>query len=248
MDRSVPGRVHEGESMTLQFVDIDRGGALAIAARVEGLWLEMAAQAAPLLAMITTMHAHNAQLTAELIGPEGMQEGNAFAQGVMEMTHAVQSLQRGTAVLAFVETVEGSERVQHVAVIRRDGIPEGAQLGAWPIVIGVAAVAVSLAAVIVSRFDYDLQLLKQKAEQGRVQMLERIAEKAAEMRATDPQFADRILDFAAAAQAAELDASKNPSGWLERFFASAGSAAGATVPWLLVGLGLWAFSKRRRAA
>lgn len=232
----------------MEVVNLTAGEGRAVAARIEGLWSELLQVAAPSVAMFTTLHQRDQEAAVRLFGADTMQQGAALLAELHTLWRAAQELRSGSAVLiAWREGPEGMS----VAVVRRAGIPAGGQLAAWPIVVGIGLVAIAAGFVLVRSFDLDIQKLKNAAAALRIQAVERATQNAAAIRATDPAFAQRMLDAVAAATAAEVQASSNPGSWLDRFFAGFG-AIGQAIPPLALLLGLlWLAGRRperRRAA
>lgn len=240
----------------MNVVPMSSGEAHALALAAEGLWADLMTAAAPNVALMSTLAA---ELTpdemAKLFGPDLLDEARALLHELRNLHRNVALVENGTAVL--VPWREGREPVISIAIVRRNMLPPGADLAAWPIVAAAAAIGVvviTAGAVIVKAFDTYTQNLKSRTADLRVKMFERMATNAEAIRATDPAFAAKLLDAAGKATAAEVTAAGQGKSWLDRFFGgiAAGAGAGLAAPLVVALLAFLFFAtqgaRQRRAA
>jgi hypothetical protein len=175
-----------------------------------------------------------------------------FLQGDIARLYPVaRRLDAGTAVL-IPWYDEKEDTGQHLAVIDRAGVPAGAELAGWPVVVAVVGLAIGGAYVLVKYWERDLLQLAKDTAGIRATAAARIMANAEAIRASDPAAYARIVDTLAKAQLVGETAAANPDTWLQKALTQVAGAAKAAVqlsPLLILGF-LWFMSgdRRRRAA
>jgi len=231
-------------------INVERAKAPQLAAAMELRWGLVSNKVAIDAAWFMTMMQElgPTELIA-LIGPDAMQESQALVLRMRRLYAASRMLDNGTAFLLLWST---QEEGQHVAVVRRQGLPQGAELGVWPIAIIAAGVVLSgiAAHVVVRYWETDVTELAQDNKTLELKMLERIQANAEALTKTDPARAARMMEANTKALAAQRTALADPKSWLERAFQSVGRIAGSAVSPLLVVGGLLLLSRfmEKRAA
>ena len=225
--------------------------ARAIRDVLESQWqLQRAAIAAELAGPATLARLLTPGEILRVMGPDvvdGYRQAAARAKLVYDASRA---LDAGKAVLVPWHPNLPGSGVIAIAVVRKEGLPNVGTLGVWPIfvVAGVVGlVTISAAAVLVSKFDNEIQMARLELEALRMKAVDRIAANVRQIAATDPAAAARYMDAARKALDATRAATTDPRGFLDRLFGAMESAV-TPFAWLA---GLYLVSRimeRRRLA
>lgn len=185
---------------------------------------------------------------AGLIGPDVAQDMYMAAGTFQHIWPVADELDAGTAVLIpwYVER----EGTQHLAAIKREGMPAGATLAGWPVVVAVVGLSIGAGYVLVKYWERDLAQLAKDTVGIRATAQARIMANAEALKTTDPAVYAKILDALAKAEAVGATAAQNPDTWLKRAFAQVGQAAQTAAQWspLWILAALWFLFGRRRTA
>lgn len=231
----------------LNIPGMEAGASRAIAYAVEGSWSEFLRDAAVNVATASTWAQEMTdQELAEIFGVEMLGNVQAWLQDLRDMWNAASALDNGTAVLVPWKA-EGSD-VINVAVLRRDSLPAGTELGVWQIVLALTAAAITTGVVLYQHWQAQIVEMRERTATLRLQLMQRAQDRAMQLQQSNPQLAAKMLDTAAKASAVEVTAAQNPKSWLDSFFSGVGQGAGSGIGIAAVLAALWMFASRRRAA
>ena len=185
-----------------------------------------------------------------LFGPDVMQDAQFLTGTFNHIWPVAYELDVGTAVL--IPWYDDREGGQHLAAIRREGIPEGAELAGWPVVVAVVGLAIGGAYVLVKYWERDLAQIAKDTQGIRTTAQARIMQNAEAIRASDPAAYAKIIDAMAKAELVGANAAQDPNTWLQKALTQVGQAAKTAAQFspLMILAFLWFMSgdRRRRAA
>ena len=165
----------------------------------------------------------------QVLGPKIVQRYRDLSLAVKQLHETAQLLDRGKAVLVPWRNVAQSN-VINIAVVKREDLPKGGELGAWPVyVLAAVGVIIAGAVVFVAKFDHDLQMARMDLEDLRLQAWQGAQESIKALQQKDPAAAARILDASSRALQATRAAATDPRGWLDRMFGTIESAVSPLV-------------------
>ena len=201
--------------------------------------------------MFTLMDTLGRDEVAGLIGPDVAQDAQFLAGTFNHVWPVAAELDNGTAVL--IPWYDDKEDTgQHLAAIKRAGVPAGAELAGWPVVVAVVGLAIGGGYVLVKYWERDLAQIAKDTAGIRATAQARIMQNAEAIRASDPTAYAKIIDAMAKAELVSANAAQDPNTWLQQALKQVGVAAKTAVqlsPLLILGF-LWFMSgdRRRRAA
>ena len=224
----------------MQSVAITETEAPTVSGMIENDWLmvmpDVARNAAWFLTMLQELGP--AELT-RVIGPDNMQAVQALVANTERLFNVAEQLDAGEAYLVPWQATAEEGGTQHVAVARMPAPASGGHLAGWPIwVAGAVAVSLVGIAVLISKWETEVETLRENNAALELSILQRIQVNAEALMKTDPAAAARIMEANAKAIAAQNAARANPKNWLQQAFKAAGEAIGQ-VPALAWALGLY---------
>lgn len=222
----------------MQAIAITVAEAPTVAGLIESEWTivvpDVARNAAWFLTMLEELGAPELM---RVIGPDNMQAVQALIGNTERLFKVAEQLDARQAYLVPWQEPNGAA---HVAVAAMPAPASGGQLGAWPIwLAAAAAVTLTGLAVLISKWEMEVETLRENNAALELSILERLQSNAEALKTTDPAAAARIMEANAKAIAAQNAAALNPKNWLQAAFKAAGQAVEG-VPALVWALGIYA--------
>lgn len=230
----------------MQSVAITAAEAPTVTAVIESRWLALMPLVAANGAWFMAMHRElgTSGLMAA-VGPDTIEDAQGLLMFTKRLHVAATQLSNGQA---YLQPWQSREEGTHVAVVLNAGLPQGAELGVWPIAVMMMGVSLAGMAsyVVVQRWNSEVMALAQENEALQIKVLQRVQAMAETLVKTDPAAAAKLGEANAKAIAASNVALRHPQGWLEKALGSvgAGAAIGGGVSTITILGVLWLMSRK----